>query len=114
MIQEKLKNLRKAKRLSQIEMAKLAAMEQTTYSRKESGKSTITDEEWQRFAKALEVSVEDIKNDQAMVFKNENCTFSDNAQLINHNYINIPKDVLDTILRYNQKLEEEVRELKGK
>jgi len=28
-------------------------------------------------------------------------------------YINIPKDVLDTILRYNQKLEEEVRELKG-
>ncbi len=111
MIQEKLKNLRKAKRLSQIEMAKLAAMEQTTYSRKESGKSTITDEEWQRFAKALEVSVEDIKNDQAMVFKNENCTFNDSV--VGIQYINIPKDVLDTLLRYNQKLEEEVRALKG-
>ena len=114
MIQEKLKNLRKAKRLSQIDMAKLAAMEQTTYSRKESGKSSITEEEWQRFAKALEVSVEDIKNDQTMVFKNENCTFSDGAiGSVGIQYINIPKDVLDTILRYNQKLEEEVRALKG-
>jgi len=28
-------------------------------------------------------------------------------------YINIPKDVLDTILRYNQKLEEEIERLKG-
>ena len=28
-------------------------------------------------------------------------------------YINIPKDVLDTLLRYHSKLEEKVRALKG-
>jgi hypothetical protein len=46
--------LRQARQpLSLIEMAKFAAMEQSTYSRKESRKSTITEEEWQRFTKAL-------------------------------------------------------------
>jgi hypothetical protein len=49
-----------------------------------------------------------------MVFKNENCTFSDSVQLNQGiQYINIPKDVLDTLLRYHSKLEEEVRALKG-
>ena len=49
-----------------------------------------------------------------MVFKNENCTFSDGAiGSVGIQYINIPKDVLDTLLRYNSKLEEEVRALKG-
>ena len=115
MIQEKHKTHRKNKKLSQLQMAKLCAMEQTTYSRKESGKSPVTDEEWERFAKALETSVEDIKAQDKMVFKNENCTFNDGSiGSVGIQYINIPKDVLDTILRYNQKLEEEVRELKGK
>ena len=39
MINEKLKTRCKNKKLSQLQMAKLCAMEQTTYSRKESGKA---------------------------------------------------------------------------
>ena len=81
MIQEKLKTHPKNKKLSQLQMGKLCAMEQTTYSRKESGKSPVTDEEWERFAKALETSAEDIKAQDKMVFKNENCTFNDSVQL---------------------------------
>lgn len=111
MVHEKLKNFRKSKNITQQQMARLCAMEQTTYSRKESGKSSITEEEWQRFSKVLETTVEDIKTEDKMVFKNENCTFTDNA--VGIQYVNIPKEVLDTILRYNQKLEEEVRELKS-
>jgi hypothetical protein len=47
-----------------------------------------------------------------MVFKNENCKFNEDAVGIQH--INILKDVLDTLLSYNSKLEEEGRELMGK
>jgi transcriptional regulator with XRE-family HTH domain len=111
MVQNKLKNYRKNKFLTQQQMAQLCAMDQTTYSRKESGKSSITEEEWQRFAKVLQTDVNEIKPEEKMVFKNENCTFTDNA--VGIQYVNIPKEVLDTILRYNQKLEEEVRELKN-
>lgn len=72
MTQEKLIELRKLKGLTQSQMAKRIAMEQTTYSRKETGKSPITNDEWQRFAKALEVSIEDIKEETNVNFKNEN------------------------------------------
>jgi DNA-binding XRE family transcriptional regulator len=46
MIQQKLINLRKKTGLTQEQMAKSIAMEQTTYSRKELGKSSITNDEW--------------------------------------------------------------------
>lgn len=84
-------------------------MEQTTYSRKERGKSLITQEEWHRFSQTLEVSIEDIKEDNAQA-KNENCTFNDNSVGIQN--ISIPQEVLDIILRYNKKLEDEIKQLK--
>ena len=93
-------------------MAKKVAMEQTTYSRKERGKSPITETEWERFAKVLEVPVDDIKEESKTNFKNINCTFNDHT--IGIQYVNIPQNVLDTILKYNQKLEEEVNSLKAK
>ena len=45
MIQQKLINLRKKTGLTQEQMAKSIAMEQTTYSRKELGKSSITNDD---------------------------------------------------------------------
>ena len=110
MIHEKLIDLRKSKGLTQEQMAKLIAMEQTTYSRKETGKSPITNEEWQRFAKALEVSLEDIKEENKISLKNENCTFNDST--VGIQYVNIPQNVLDIIIKYNQKLENENKSLK--
>ena len=54
----KLISIRKIKKITQKQIANLIGMEQTTYSRKERGISPITIAEWERIAKALEVSVE--------------------------------------------------------
>ena len=108
---EKLKEVRTAKGYSQGKFSKAIAMDQTTYSRKERGKSSITDDEWLRFAKVLEVSKEDIKEERQLTAKNENCTFTDQA--VGIQFVNIPQAVLDTMLKYNQKLEEENATLKA-
>ena len=101
---QKLKEIRTAKNITQNQMAKKIAMEQTTYSRKERGKSPIQDDEWERFAKALNVPVEDIKVENIPVtMKNEGCTFTENA--IGIQYVNIPQNVFDIIIKYNAKLE---------
>ena len=102
---KKLKEIRQAKNITQNQMAKKIAMEQTTYSRKERGKSPILDDEWQRFAKALDVPVEDIRVENVpLTMKNENCTFHDSS-LIGVQYVNIPQNVFDIIIKYNTKLE---------
>lgn len=113
MEQQKLIEARKSKGLTQKQMAFKIAMEQTTYSRKERGKSPISDEEWSRFAKTLEVPVEEIKEiNNSSNSKNENCTFNDSS--IGIQYVNIPQNVFDIIIKYNAKLEEENTMLKEK
>lgn len=105
-----LKEIRKNKGITQKQMALNMAMEQTTYSRKENGKSPITYEEFEKLAKLLDTDIEEIKREIPSSTKNENCTFNDNS--IGINYINIPQELLDTVLKYNRKLEEEVLHLK--
>ena len=58
---KKLIQARKNKGLTQKQIADKMAMEQTTYSKKERGLSPIREDEWVRFAKILEVNIEDIK-----------------------------------------------------
>jgi|SRR5690606_11897072 len=111
MIQQKLVKNRKSKGLSQAEMAKMVAMEQTTYSRKERGISMITDDEWTRLANALDVSIDDIKEEtETISFKNDNCTFNNDS--VGIQYVNIPDYILEIVLKYNKKLEEEISQLK--
>lgn len=112
MVHTKLVDLRKERGLSQGELASKVAMEQTTYSRKERGKSIITNEEWSRIAEALDVSVEDIQDDKSVNLKNENCTFNDNSSVVGVQYVSVPQEILDAVLRYNKKLEDENEELK--
>jgi transcriptional regulator with XRE-family HTH domain len=100
-----LKNVRTAKGYSQLEFSKLVAMDQTTYSRKETGKTFITEQEWDRFAKTLGVSKEEIKEKLASQAINENGVF--NHQSVGIQNISLPIEVLETILRYNKKLEED-------
>lgn len=107
---DKLISVRKSRGYTQEQMASKIAMEQTTYSRKERGKSPINDDEWIKLAKILEVNVDDIKDVEPIITKNENCTFNDNS--IGIQYISIPQEVLDTVLKYNKKLEEENKSLK--
>jgi transcriptional regulator with XRE-family HTH domain len=102
---EKLKEARISKGYSQGKFSKVIAMEQTTYSRKERGKSSITEDEWDRFANALDVPKEEIKDEKPLTINNENCTFKDS--FFNTQYINVPEKVLDVVMKYNQKLEED-------
>ena len=106
----KLVNARKLKGLTQSEMAEKNAMEQTTYSRKERGKSPITDDEWNRFANTLEINVDDIKDVDEDTSSNVNCIFNDSS--IGIQYVSIPQNVLDIIIKYNKILEEENKKLK--
>ena len=64
-----LKDFRHKKGITQKEMALRMAMEQTTYSRKENGKSPITEDEWKRFAKVLDTSIEELKKGNESVPK---------------------------------------------
>lgn len=102
---EKLKEARVSKGYSQGKFSKSIAMEQTTYSRKERGKSSITEDEWDRFAKVLDIPKEEIKDEKPLTINNENCTFKDS--FFNTQYINVPEKVLEVVMKYNQKLEEE-------
>ena len=100
-----LKKNRTAQGYSQLEFSKLVAMDQTTYSRKETGKTFITEQEWDRFAKTLGVSKEEIKGKIATQAIKENGDFNDQSVVIQN--ISLPIEVLETILRYNKKLEVE-------
>lgn len=106
----KLTSIRKSKMISQEEMATQLGMEQTTYSRKERGISPITQEEWKRFAKILDVSEHEIKDDPIPTYKNENFTLHDNS--IGVQYIQVHQELLESVLRYNKFLEEEVKRLR--
>jgi transcriptional regulator with XRE-family HTH domain len=57
---EKLKKMRIAKGYKQIPFAEKVAMDQSQYSRRETGKVPISDNEWERFAKVLQVNKEEI------------------------------------------------------
>ena len=57
---ERLKNARTQRGYKQSEFAERVAMDQSQYSRRETGKVAITDEEWERFARALGVDKEEI------------------------------------------------------
>lgn len=109
---QKLIQIRKAKGLSQTQMATAMTMEQTTYSKKEREKSPIINDEWNRFAKVLDVSVEEIKVlPLPMPSKHENQVL--NNRPASTNYINIPQNVFDIIINYNHKLELENQKLKN-
>ena len=105
-----LKDIRIQRGLTQKQISIKMAMEQTTYSRKENGKSPITSEEYKKLSDILETSIEEIKKEPQSVATNENCTFNDNA--IGIQIVSIPKDALDIMLKYTAKLEEEVAILK--
>lgn len=101
---ENLINTRKALNFTQKQMASKIAMDQTTYSKKELGKTPIRDDEWQKIANVLEVPIEIIKAENPTLLKNEGCTFTKNA--IGIQYVNIPQNAFDIIIKYSTKLEE--------
>lgn len=105
-------------------MSKIISTDVSNYCRKESGDVRIFDDEWEKLAKALEVPVEEIKEERIgnAVQKNDNLTFNDGSynQSGNYNnYCNIPNHILDNLNDYiallkkqNEELEKENQKLK--
>lgn len=112
MIQTKLKNLRKQKGFSQVQMAKALSTDTSNYSRKERGEVRIHDEEWEKLANALEVPLEEIKEEDATFsFNFDNSTFHDHSGS-NITYSNVPNFFIETQKKYIERLEQENESLK--
>ncbi|MDF2933818.1 MAG: transcriptional regulator [Chryseobacterium sp.] len=113
MIQEKLKNLRKQKGMSQEKMAKILSTDTSNYSRKERGETRIHDEEWQKIADALDVPVEEIKEEKPSgIVHNDNSTFNDNSGNYYNQNFNIPNSIVENLQDYISLLKKEIENLK--
>lgn len=112
MIQQKLRDLRKQKCMSQ-KMAKILSTDISTYCRKENGKSKIHDDEWEKLARALNVSVDDIKeSENSGIVQNNDSTFNDNSGNYEHQNFNIPNSILENLQDYIKILKEQNDSLK--
>lgn len=99
MIKNKLIKARKEK-YSQQSMAKILHMTQSQYQRREKGDIKISDEEWERMAKALNTTVEDIKEEDISHINNNYCI----SEVILKNmedYINFLKNQIEEIKSLN-------------
>lgn len=113
---EKLRTLRKQKGYTQQQIADLLATDVSNYSRKENGDVRIFDDEWEKLAKALELSVEDIKEEKEpnVVQKNENITFHDTSSFHQSGIYNcnVPNYLLENQQEYITLLKEQIKALK--
>lgn len=113
MIKNKLIKARKAKEHTQESMAKILHMTQSQYQRREKGEIKISDEEWSRMAKALDTSVEDIKEDDIPNQVINNFDNNEGSYFGSNNYFyNIPEFLLENQQEYINLLKQEIQELK--
>lgn len=116
MRKERLIAKRLERKIPQRKLADLMHMEQSTYSRRESGETKIPNSEWEKLAELLDCKVEDIyEPDEVSHIKidNRNASFNDNSSSNNNNYYNLPKSVLDNLQDYIVLLKEENHRLKN-
>ena len=112
MVKEKLIKARKAK-YTQEHMAKILHMTQSQYQRREKGEIRISDEEWERMAKALDTTVEDIKEDDSTMHQINNYNNQAGSYSTSNNYFyNITDFVLENQQDYINLLKQEIQELK--
>lgn len=118
MTMEKLRTLRKQKGYTQQQIADIIATDVSNYSRKENGDVRIYDEEWEKLAKALDVSVDDIKeernaqNNQNTAL-NDSASFNDNASINYNQFCNIPNYLLENQQEYINLLKQQIEILKA-
>ncbi|WP_396146904.1 helix-turn-helix domain-containing protein [Flavobacterium sp.] len=114
MIKEKLREVREKKGFSQEQLAELVGMTQPNYSRRENGFKKISSQEWDLFAKKLDVNKEQIyeEDNQNVVYKNIKGNSFNSGNI---SYFNVPDFVLEHIelLKVlNKELKEEIQSLK--
>ncbi len=118
MQKEKLRTVRKMKGFTQQQMAEVIPTDVSNYSRKESGTVSITQTEWSKLAKFLEVPVEEIYEEEEVKFVVENPIFNDSslANIGNNNTTNISNElsieIIKTMQEYIGLLKEEIERLK--
>ncbi|WP_292008534.1 helix-turn-helix transcriptional regulator [Chryseobacterium sp.] len=120
---EKLRNLRKKRGFTQEYMSNILSTDVSNYYRKESGDVRIYDDEWEKLAKALEVPVEEIKEDKPTAVihnSHDNTTFNDNSGSYFNQYYNVPSSIVENLQDYikvlkeqNEALKEELQKLKS-
>lgn len=99
---EKLKKIRKNK-YTQAVFSELVAMDPSQYNRREKGRIPITDEEWLRFAKVLEVDVKEIKEaDSPLVNITHNHGENDHSINGYEIKISVPKSIFEV---FNTKID---------
>jgi len=119
MIHRKLRTIRKAKGISQEKMAELLCTVTSNYSRKERGEVRIQDDEWGKIANALEVTIEDIKeNIETYSLKNEDAIFNDQLANQDHNFSESVIKNLQDFIKYlqteNERLTEKLKKYEDK
>lgn len=115
MVKENLIRVRKQKKFSQQDVAEHLDISQTHYQRKEKGEVGITDKEWERIAKLLDIDVEEIKEGSEMgnVMQNFDNSYGNYLGDNNNNtYCNIPEFLLESQKDYINLLKEENERLK--
>ncbi|NIF06476.1 helix-turn-helix transcriptional regulator [Chryseobacterium sp. Tr-659] len=108
---EKLKNLRKQRGYTQDYMSKILSTDVSNYCRKENGEVRIYDDEWEKLAKALDVPVEEIKEERSANIVNFNDTSTNSGPFMN-TYLNIPEYILENQQEYIKLLKEQIESLK--
>lgn len=92
---EKLKSARKSK-FTQAEFSELVAMDTSQYNRREKGRIPVSDDEWLRFAKALNVEVNEIKEaDSPLINITHNHGENDHSINGYEIKISLPKNIFD-------------------
>lgn len=119
MQKEKLRTVRKMKGFTQQQMAEVIPTDVSNYSRKESGGVSITQTEWQKLAKFLDVPVDEIYEEEEATIIIENPVFSDNTGVNvgnNNATANISNElsieIIKTMQEYIALLKEEINRLK--
>lgn len=122
MVKEKLRKIRINKGMSQKQLAAALPTDVSKYCRKESGDVRITKEEWEKFAQVLEVSFDEIfeEDTPAISINYENSTTAENSGNFS-TYHNIPEsriknleDFIKHLKEENQQLRTEIRLLQEK
>lgn len=109
----KLIQARTRKGLTQQQLAEALCIDVSNYNRREKGQIKISNTEWEKLSKTLDIPVEEIYESEDSTF----FMFRDNSvgnYLGNNHIYSIPEYFLETQRKYIEKLEIENKELKEK
>ncbi|PJJ10543.1 DNA-binding XRE family transcriptional regulator [Flavobacterium sp. 1] len=109
MIKQKLTNKRVERNLSQEKIADLLGISQSQYNRRENGVTKISKKEWDKMAKVLDTTLENIyePEDGIYIINNES---ANRDYLGSHNHFGSNNEyVFETMKKYIYKLEEEIK-----